>query len=606
MRRTLLGFALSLVGLTPVPAAAQGAGPELRGLVFSVEDGQADRKYLRHVVVTLVEFKVKAETDDQGYFRARLPAGALAGQDVTLQEDQPDYYILFPVLSRLRVPAPPPPGKPEPVVEVWMAPKGSKVLLGPNFIEQFIRYTADDSAKKPKDSKGGAPDLSSYVSELAKQAGRPPEEILGQISRWVAEAKESDDPRKLGLAAFAEKKFRLAAENFSRAADAEKRRGAEGFRQSAVDRTLGGDSSSNARDFAQALRAYEAARDELGVYQKGHAELGIPSYPDYIIDVRNLEIKIANMKVSLGSLVAGPDSRRYLQEAIKGSRELVAKIPKASDPRGWARAHQSLGSALMHMGDRQSGDAAIENLKGAVEAQRAALEVFSRGATSGSWAWGQLGLGRALQSLGRRQSGEEGMRALEGAVAAQRNALAVFTRDATPQEWASTQGHLGNALIGLSARQSGEESARSLEAAASAYRSALEIFTRDATPQDWAWAQNGLGIALANWSVKELSDVSMRNLAAAVAAHRQRPRSLSTSGSAAGLGTEQDQSRLRPSQPGVAAGGGGGHDEFVGSHRGVRQRPGGLHSRRFSVGLGLDSVEPERRANGARLWAVWQ
>ncbi len=213
-------------------------------MVFSVEDGQADRKYLPNVLVTVVEFGASGTTNDQGGFRVRLPAGVLPGQDLTLQEDLKDYYILLPVLSKLRVPAAPQ------VVEVWMAPKGSKVLLGAKFIEQFIAHTADDSAKKPKDPKESAPhDLSSYVNELARQSGRPAEEILGEIGRWVAEAKESDDPRTLGLAAFAEKKFHLAAENFGRAADAEKRRGAEGFRKSAADRSLQGDSYTNLLDF---------------------------------------------------------------------------------------------------------------------------------------------------------------------------------------------------------------------------------------------------------------------------------------------------------------------------------------------------------------------
>ncbi|MGO9596883.1 MAG: hypothetical protein ACLP7Q_02555, partial [Isosphaeraceae bacterium] len=200
-----LWLALTLLGLIPVPAAGQTAGLELHGVAFSVEDGQADRKYLPNVLITVVRHG-SGVTNDQGEFRIRLRAGVLPGQDVTLQKDRKDYYILFPVLSNLRVPADP--AKQE--VEVWMAPKGSKVQLGANFIEQFITFTADDSARKPKDPKGRAPDPSSYMNELARQSGRPAEEILGQISRWAAEAKESDDPRKLGLAAFAEKKFRLA------------------------------------------------------------------------------------------------------------------------------------------------------------------------------------------------------------------------------------------------------------------------------------------------------------------------------------------------------------------------------------------------------------
>ena len=107
MRRTLLWLALTLLGLTPVPAAAQTAGLELRGVVFSIEDGQADRKYLPNVLVTVFEFGASGTTNDQGGFRVRLPAGVLPGQDVTLQEDQKDYYILLPVLSKLRVPATP-------------------------------------------------------------------------------------------------------------------------------------------------------------------------------------------------------------------------------------------------------------------------------------------------------------------------------------------------------------------------------------------------------------------------------------------------------------------------------------------------------------------
>jgi hypothetical protein len=95
----LLWLTLPLPGLTPVPAAAQPPGLELHGVVFSIEDGQADRKFLSNILVTVAEFGASATTNDQGGFRVRLPAGVLPGQDVTLQEDQKDYYILLPVLS---------------------------------------------------------------------------------------------------------------------------------------------------------------------------------------------------------------------------------------------------------------------------------------------------------------------------------------------------------------------------------------------------------------------------------------------------------------------------------------------------------------------------
>jgi tetratricopeptide (TPR) repeat protein len=486
MKRALLGFALPLLGLTPGLASTQADGLTLRGVVFSAEHGQTDRKYLGHVMMTLIELRVRAETDDQGYFRVRLPAGVLAGQDVTLQDDSPDYYILFPVLSRLRVPAPAPRGNPEPIVEVWMAPKGTKVLLGANFIEQFIVYTADDSAKKPKDPKGGAPDLSSYVNELARQSGRPVEEILAQISRWVADAKESDDPRTLGLAAFAEKKFRLAAESFGRAADAEKRRGAEGYRKSAADRTLEGDSHSNALDFAKALKAYQEARDDLGVYRKGRDDLGLPAYPESAADVQNLSLKIADVKGELGIRVAGPDSRRYLNEAVHECRGHLAQISKISNPRQWAGTLIYLGNALQGLGERQGGAEGPRRLADAVEAYREALGVYTRIGPREDWAMTQNNLGNALTSLGERQSGEEGVLRLAEAVKVYREALTVCTRNDLPQFWAMTQNNLGNALQGLGERHGGAEGPRRLADAVEAYQEALSVYTRIGPREDWA------------------------------------------------------------------------------------------------------------------------
>ena len=491
MKRALVGFALPLLGLTPVLSAAQTAGLELHGVVFSVEDGQADRRYLANVLVTVVEFGASGTTNDQGGFRVRLPAGVIPGQDLTLQEDQKDYYILFPVLSKLRVPA-----MPGQVVEVWMAPKGSKVLLGANFIEQFIIYTADDSSRKPRDPKSGAPDLSSYVNELARQSGRPAEEILGQIGRWAAEAKESDDPRKLGLAAFAEKKFRLAAENFRLAADAEKRRGAEGFRKSAADHSLEGDSYSNALDFPKALQAYQAALGDLKVYRKGRDDLGLPAYPEYTSDVHALALKIANVKVALGERVAGPDIQRYLGEAIQVYQGLIAQSPKISNPRQWAATQDNLGIALKSLGERQGGAEGARRLAEAVEAHRQALAVRTRDDHPQDWARTQNNLGTALESLGERQGGAEGARRLAEAVEAYRQALTVYTRDDLPQDWAMTQNNLGARAPEPGRTAGGRGGARRLAEAVEAHRQALAVRTRDDLPQDWAMTQNNLGAAL--------------------------------------------------------------------------------------------------------------
>jgi tetratricopeptide (TPR) repeat protein len=476
------------------PTPAQPPGLEIRGVVFSIENGQADRKYLPNVRVMVAEYEASDTTNDQGRFRIQLPAGVLPGQDVTLQEDLKDYYILLPVLGKVRVPA-----TPAQVVEVWMAPKGSKVLLGANFIEQFIAYTADDSAKKPKDPMGDVPDLSWYVNELARQSGRPAEEIRTEIGRWVAEAKESDDPRKLGLAAFAEKKFRLAGKTVGRLAGEEQSRGAEWNRKSAANRELSGDfysNASNVPDLREALTAYQAASSALKVYHDGLGELKLKVYPEYASDVRNLLVKLANVKIGLGVRVAGHDSQRYLDQAVQECRKLIEQIPKSSNPQDWAATQNYLGIALRSVGERQGGAEGARRLEEAVEAFRLALTVRTRGDLPQDWAATQNNLGNALGSLGEWQGGAEGARQLAEAVEAYRQALTVYTRDDLPQDWAMTQNNLGAALGRLGERQGGAEGARQLTEAVEAFRQALTVRTRDGLPRQWATTQNNFGIAL--------------------------------------------------------------------------------------------------------------
>ena len=106
--------------------------------------------------------------------------------------------------------------------------------------------------------------------------------------------------------------------------------------------TLAGDSYSNALDFAKALRTYQAALDDLKVYRKGRDDLGLPAYPEYASDVRDLALKIANVKVRSGERVAGPDSRRYLEEAIQEYQRLITQSQDFESP-GWARTQNNLG-----------------------------------------------------------------------------------------------------------------------------------------------------------------------------------------------------------------------------------------------------------------------
>ncbi|HMB02832.1 MAG TPA: hypothetical protein VKP69_03720, partial [Isosphaeraceae bacterium] len=75
-------------------------------------------------------------------------------------------------------------------------------------IEEFITRTANESAKQPKDPRGGETDLSSYIHELGRHYGFTPDEIKQEIGKWMEVArKDSNDFRKQGMVAFAEKRF---------------------------------------------------------------------------------------------------------------------------------------------------------------------------------------------------------------------------------------------------------------------------------------------------------------------------------------------------------------------------------------------------------------
>jgi tetratricopeptide (TPR) repeat protein len=101
-----------------------------------------------------------------------------------------------------------------------------------------------------------------------------------------------------------------------------------------------------------------------------------------------------------------------------------------------------------------------------------------------------MNLGTALLRLGERESGTA---RLEEAIAADRAALEVSTRDRVPLDWAATQNNLGLALTRLGERESGTAH---LEQAVAAFRAALAEQTRERVPLDWAGSTGNQGIAL--------------------------------------------------------------------------------------------------------------
>ena len=295
-------------------AAAQDTPRSLSGRLVKVEAiaDQLSRDPLLGVKVTVNGHDTDV-TIDQGYFRVHLPASIKAGQEVELTIDRKDLVIVSPLFGRQRIP-----GSPDEIVEVRTMLMGSKAFWTSERIEEFIAHTAGESAKKPPGRPGEATDLSAYILELGRHYGFTAAEVRQEIGKWMEVArKDVTDFRRQGMVAFAEKNFRLAGENFRRGAEELEQQAAKNLRASAADRAFSGDAFLNARDYRQALQQYEHTLTLLTTYKDNLGSLGIKTYPEHTVDLRRITLKSANAKIGLGEQVAGPDSRRYLEEAVR-------------------------------------------------------------------------------------------------------------------------------------------------------------------------------------------------------------------------------------------------------------------------------------------------
>jgi tetratricopeptide (TPR) repeat protein len=518
-RSTLVKAKLVLVVLTlsAAPALAQDAPRQILGHLTSIEKGEQNPVSLANVLVNIREFERGGLTDDEGKFRISLPPSAYPGQEVTLQTDKDGYRVCAPLLAILFIP---PEGAG--AVEIRMLPEGSKLFWTPKRIEEFIAHTARQSARQPRGQPIEEPDMSAYVLQLARYYGFTAEEVRREIAKWVGSARtDSTDFRRQGIAAFADKNFRLAGEKFIKGAEQEARLGSERLRHSAKYRELAGDAFYGASDFGAALAEYHKAHTALGSYRDSLGALAPKVYPDFAVDVRQLRLKTANTEAELGKHIAGPASSRYLEESAVSYRKLIAEMPRTADPVAWAAIQDKLGAVLHELGGRQSGDRGVSKLNESVEVLLAALTVRTREASPRDWAQTQNNLGVAQEALGRRLAGVEGSRKLGEAIECYKRSLLVYTRDRFPQNWAAAQNNLASALRSLGEREGGREGRQKLADALEACRQALTVYVRDEFPQDWAATQNNLGLAFKSLGTRQEGADGTARLFEAVDAYRR-------------------------------------------------------------------------------------
>jgi tetratricopeptide (TPR) repeat protein len=417
----------------------------LKGQVVLVKEHDETVAVEEGLEVTFKERGDKVRTKAQGLFRLFLPDVYKAGERITLLVDKSDWRIQYPLEGEVRIPA----DLEKELVEIRLLPVGSKKFWSADRIEKFIQDTAEQAKQQvrlegsPKDI-----DFSRYIKDWAAKYGFNPQEAKAEIDKWIAEVqKNQDDLTKLGLAAFAEKKFGKAHDLFQESGNAKAER-LEAVRQqeqtlteeTVRDFRLAGDAAYNGYDFAKALASYQRA---------------------------------------------------------------LSYVSKEKQPLLWAAAFHDVGRANNELGIRVEGQAAQQHLQEAVTAYRQALEVYTREQLPQDWATTQNNLGNALGDQGIRAGGEAGQRLLAEAVAAFQQALKVRTREQLPQDWAMTQNNLGTALSDQGIRTGGEAGQRLLGEAVAAFRHTLEVYTREQLPYYWARTQANLVkalVALEDWA----------------------------------------------------------------------------------------------------------
>ena len=432
-------------------------------------------------------------TDSKGQFKLVLSGDFSEGERVILKVIKPNWVINYPLDGEWNLPN----IKLQNIqtLDVIIVPKGSKALWTHARIEKQIAKMSDEIARLKKEDDTPRPiDFGFYLSEWAEQYGFTPEQVKAAFDEWAKAVEKSDDYRTLGLRAFYQNNFPLAAENFVNAAKKDE----EHIKpiQEQLDRKVlsayqnrkdAGNSLTNLYQFREALEQYTLAKlrlSELIAKEKHQREQA------------EVEVLIGDAKLQLGSRVEGKEATLLLAESVDLYKRALDVFTRKQLPQDWARTQHSLGIALNLQGARVAGAEGVDLLAEAVGAFRNALLVRTLAELPQDWARTQHNLGGTLLRQGERTEGAQGAHLLNEAAKAYRAALSIRTSAKLPQDWAKTQNDLGIVLQMQGERTEGSEGLRLFAEAAKAYRAALSIRTRAKLPQDWAMTQNNLGNTL--------------------------------------------------------------------------------------------------------------
>ncbi len=181
---------------------------------------------------------------------------------------------------------------------------------------------------------------------------------------------KEDNPHKLGLAAFAEKKFGKAESLFKQSADTKikslkfiKEKEQQLSNEIISDYRLAGDAAYNNYQFQKAMSNYEKAS----------------SYANRDTQPRlwaQIQIEIGNASGQKGIRAESHRTHEYLKKSISAYYKALQVYTRDQLPQDWAMTQINLGNTLQEQGIRTGGEQGKTLLAEAVEAFESALEVF--------------------------------------------------------------------------------------------------------------------------------------------------------------------------------------------------------------------------------------
>ncbi|MBL8188161.1 MAG: hypothetical protein JNK38_09140 [Acidobacteria bacterium] len=456
-------------------------------------------------------------TDQKGQYKLVLGGSFREGERVIIAVEKIGWVINSPLdgewnLPNIRL-------QNVQTLKIILVPKGSKSLWSHARIEKHIAKLSDEIARLKEDDDQPRPvDFSFYLREWAEQYGFTPEQVKAAFDEWAKAVEKSDDYRALGLRAFYQKNFPLAAENFVKAA--QKDEGQIKSVQEQLDRNIldayknrkdAGSSFKNSYQYKEALEQYAFAKLHLA---------GLTSKDKYWYEQAQIELMIGNATRDMGKGIDGEEGTRLLAKAMDSYQRAFVGFTRQRSLRNWALTQRNFGDALKSLGARMEDNQSAKLFAEAIAAYHNALHVYIRERFPEDWALTHGRLGDALRSQSAIIEDAQSAKLLGEAVAAYQSALLVYTRDRSQNDWAFTQNLLGQALKSLSEKTEGSPSVNLLVEAVTAHRNALQVYTREYLPVAWALTQNDLGNALEAQSAAVEDAQSRKLLAEAVAAHR--------------------------------------------------------------------------------------